>query len=171
MTKAYLCVIFSVLTKTIHRKDVNCLKIEMNVSSDITEPYVVIHTGEITPQIQKLASYIQNMETAPAAAIAVYDEDNIVILKPEEIYMIVSQGRFVNVYSENNEYLSRKCLYEFEDTLRDSFMRISKTTLINLTQIKRVEPSFNGMLVVLKNGQKDYISRKYLPVFKKYLGL
>lgn len=147
------------------------MKIEMNVSSDITEPYAVIHTGEITPQLQKLAAYIQNIDAASSEAIAVYDEDNIVILSPEEIYMIVSRSRFVNIYSKDREYLSRKCLYEFENTLGNSFMRISKTTLINLKQIKRVEPSFNGMLAVMKNGQKDYISRKYLPGFKKYLGL
>lgn len=147
------------------------MKIEMNVSSDITEPYVVIHTGEITPQIQKLAAYIQNMGTAASAAIAVYDEDNIVIVSPEEIYMIVSQGRYVNVYCKDNEYLSKKCLYEFENILQNNFIRISKTTLVNLQQIKRVEPSFNGMLVVLKNGRKDYISRKYLPKFKKSLGI
>lgn len=147
------------------------MKIEMNVSSDITEPYVVIHTGEITPQIQKLAAYIQNMGTAASAAIAVYNEDNIVIVSPEEIYMIVSQGRYVNVYCKDNEYLSKKCLYEFENILQNNFIRISKTTLVNLQQIKRVEPSFNGMLVVLKNGRKDYISRKYLPKFKKSLGI
>lgn len=147
------------------------MKIEMNVSSDITEPHVVIHTGEITPQIQKLAAYIQNMGTAASAAIAVYDEDNIVIVSPEEIYMIVSQGRYVNVYCKDNEYLSKKCLYEFENILQNNFIRISKTTLVNLQQIKRVEPSFNGMLVVLKNGRKDYISRKYLPEFKKSLGI
>lgn len=146
------------------------LKIEMHISSDITEPYAVIHACEITPQIQKLASYIQNMEVS-AAGIAVYDEDNIVILNPEEIYMIVSKGRSVNVYCKDKAYLSKKCLYEFENILRNSFIRISKTTLINLQQIKRVEPSFNGMLAVMKNGQKDYISRKYLPDFKKYLGL
>ncbi|MBQ8168840.1 hypothetical protein IJZ97_05425 [bacterium] len=27
------------------------------------------------------------------------------------------------------------------------------------------------MLILLKNGNKDYISRKYLPKFKNYLGL
>lgn len=147
------------------------MKIEVNVSPDIAEPYVAIYTAEVTAQIQKLASYIQNMETTATTAIAVYDADNIVVLKPEEIFMIISMGRYVNVYSKDHTYLSKKCLYEFEDTLKNGFMRISKTTLINLQQIKRVEPSFNGMLVVMKNGQKDYISRKYLPGFKKYLGL
>ena len=143
------------------------MKIEMDLSPDITEPYVVIHTNEITDHIRKLCAYIQNLEKI----IAVYDEENIIILDPEEIYMIVSKGRSVDIFCKEKQYVSKKCLYEFEDMLRNDFMRISKTTIINLKQIDRVEPSFSGMLIVLKNGKKDYISRKYLPEFKKYLGL
>ena len=52
------------------------------------------------------------------------------------------------------------------------FMKISKTALINLKYIEGVEASFGGsMLLILKNGCKDYVSRKYLPDLKKYLGL
>lgn len=59
-----------------------------------------------------------------------------------------------------------------EKLLGNGFMRISKSTLINLKQISRVESSFHGaMLVILKNGNRDYISRKYLPAFKQYLGI
>lgn len=143
------------------------MKLEIDLSANFTEPYVVIHTGEITKDIRKLCNYIQNLE----AVIAVYENDNIVILQPEDIYMIVSKSRSVDVFCKEKQYVSKKCLYEFEDILRHDFMRISKTTIINLKQIDRVEPSFNGMLIVLKNGKKDYISRKYLPEFKKYLGL
>ena len=51
-------------------------------------------------------------------------------------------------------------------------MKISKTTLVNLQYIDGVEASFGGtMLLILKNGCKDYVSRKYLPSFKEYLGL
>lgn len=143
------------------------MKIEVDLSSTVAEPYVVIHTNAITEDIKKLSAYIQNLEKA----IAVYDEENIIILKPEEIYMIVSKGRSVDVFCAEKQYISKKCLYEFEDILRNGFMRISKTTIVNLKQIARIEPSFSGMLVVLKNGKRDYISRKYLPEFKKYLGL
>ena len=35
-----------------------------------------------------------------------------------------------------------------------------------------IEGGFSGtLLLTLKNGCKDYVSRKYLPGFKKYLGL
>lgn len=143
------------------------MKLEINLSADIEEPYVVINTREITDEIKELSAYIQNLEKV----IAVYEEENIVVLQPEEIYMITSKGRSVDIFCKDKAYTSKRCLYEFEAMLKSGFMRISKTTIVNLRQLSRVEPSFSGMLVVLKNGKKDYISRKYLPQFKKYLGL
>lgn len=51
-------------------------------------------------------------------------------------------------------------------------MRISKGTLANLNYLDYVESTLGGlMLLVLKNGCKECISRKYLPTFKQYLGL
>ena len=51
-------------------------------------------------------------------------------------------------------------------------MQISKSTLVNLAYMDSVEAGFNGTLLLkLKNGCKDYVSRTYLPKFKKYLGL
>ncbi len=35
-----------------------------------------------------------------------------------------------------------------------------------------IEPGFSGTLLLkLKNGCRDYVSRTYLPKFRKYLGL
>lgn len=143
------------------------MKVELKLSAEIKEPYAVIYAGELSEELQGTISYLQNQEQI----ITVFEDENIVIIKPQEIDMVVSKGRTVSVYCGEKEYVSRKCLYEFEEMLGSRFMRISKTTLINLEQLGHVEPSFNGMLVVLKSGHKDYISRKYLPIFKKYIGL
>ena len=51
-------------------------------------------------------------------------------------------------------------------------MQISKSALINLSYMDSVESSFSGTLLLkLKNGCKENVSRTYLPEFKKYLGL
>jgi len=143
------------------------VRVEIKLSADIKEPYAVIYTNEITEEISKINSCLKNSEQV----ITAYEEDSIVILKRENIYMLRANERKVSIFGSSKEYTSKKCLYEFEELLTKDFMRISKATIINLSHIKRVEPSFNGMLVVMENGCKDYISRKYLPEFKKYLGL
>ena len=76
------------------------------------------------------------------------------------------------LFGKCSKYRSRKRLYELEKQLGNQFMQISKSTLVNLSYLESIEAGFNGTLLLkLKNGCKDYVSRKYLPEFKKYLGL
>ena len=76
------------------------------------------------------------------------------------------------IYGKDRSYRSRKRLYELEQQLGKQFMQISKSTLVNLSYMDSVESGFSGTLLLkLKNGCKDYVSRRYLPQFKKYLGL
>ena len=80
--------------------------------------------------------------------------------------------RNVQNRSIENAFVSKKRLYELSSQLGKQFMQISKTTLINLSYMDSIEPGFSGTLLLkLKNGCKDYVSRKYLPEFKKYLGI
>lgn len=94
------------------------------------------------------------------------------MLRPDEIYMVRVENEKTVVYTKTKRYDGGKRLYEFEEILGKGFIRISRGTLVNLHYLERVEPAFGDMmLLVMKNGCKDYISRKYLPAFKNYLGL
>ena len=76
------------------------------------------------------------------------------------------------IYGERTSFRSRKRLYELAEQLGKGFMQISKSTLVNLSYMDSIEPGFGGtMLLKMKNGCKDYVSRTYLKDFKKYLGL
>lgn len=145
------------------------MKVDIRVKEDINEPYIVIYTNEISEEVNKIMLLLQSKEKR---VITAKDREKVVILNPEEIYMASVEGDCVYIYTNKNKYSSNKRLYEFEEMLGRDFMRISKSTIINLTKLSYVEPAFNGMMkVYLKNGSKTYISRKYLPNLKRYLGL
>lgn len=47
--------------------------------------------------------------------------------------------------------------------LPSSFLRISRSVILNLDRVKRYRPLINGLMEVkLENGELVYISRKYL---------
>ena len=147
------------------------MKVEINISEEINEPYAVIYTNEENAEIKRVAALIED-STAGSNIITVSDNERFFVLRPDEIYMIRVENEKTIVYSQTKKYSSGKRLYEFENLLGNSFMRISKSVLVNLKYLDCVEPSIGGMmLLILKNGCKDYISRKYLPAFKKYLGI
>lgn len=104
--------------------------------------------------------------------ITAIKDERIVVLQIKDIYVLKKETKDITIYTEKKQYHCQKRLYELEEILGKQFMRISKSTIINLHQINYVEPSFNGMMCIyLKNGYKDYISRKYLPNLKKYLDI
>ena len=103
---------------------------------------------------------------------ATQNEEDLIVLRPDEIYMVRIENGETVIYGKEKKYYSRKRLYELQQQLGRQFMQISKSTLVNLSYMESIEPGFSGTLLLkLKNGCKDYVSRKYLSMFKKYLGL
>ncbi|WP_405275619.1 LytTR family DNA-binding domain-containing protein [Methanobrevibacter sp.] len=146
------------------------MKVNLFVSKDIEEPHADIHTNELTDNITKAMSILESDDSNDM--LAVKKGSDIALLEFSEVFMLRVEDKQVKVYTENAEYLIKKPLYQVEETLNNDFVRISKTTIVNLRKIERVAPSLKGMMFIqLKNGLKDNISRKYLPDFKNALDL
>ena len=146
------------------------MKVNLFVSKDIEEPYADIHTNEPTDNVTKAVSLLESEESSDM--LAVRKGSDIALLEFGEVFMLRVEDKQVKVYTENSQYLIKKPLYQVEETLNNDFVRISKTTIVNLKKIERVAPSLKGMMFIqLKNGLKDNISRKYLPDFKNALDL
>ena len=145
------------------------MKVSVDISAEYKEPYAVIHTDKMTDEIRRMVSVFS---TAEAPITALQNEEDLVVLQPKDIFMVRVEDGDTIIYGEKKKYRSRKRLYEIGDQLGKQFMQISRTTLINLSCMDSIEPGFSGTLLLkLKNGCRDYVSRKYLPEFKKYLGL
>lgn len=155
------------------------MKVQLFVSKDLEEPYAEIYTDVLTDNIQKAMVLLENEETineeeemGDNSILAVIKGQDIVLLDVEDIFLIRVEDKQTKVYVEDKEYLIKKPLYQIEENLDSNFVRVSKTTIVNLRKIKRVAPSLKGMMFIeLKNGLKDNISRKYLSDFKKALDL
>ncbi|MBQ2227442.1 MAG: LytTR family transcriptional regulator [Methanobrevibacter sp.] len=146
------------------------MKVNLFVSKDIAEPHADIHTNELTDNVSKAISILESDESNEL--IAVKKGSDIVLLEFSDVYMFRVENKQIKVYTKSSEYLIKKPLYQVEETLNSDFVRISKTSIVNLKKIERVAPSLKGMMFIqLKNGLKDNISRKYLPDFKQALDL
>ena len=142
------------------------MKVDIKKTEEALEPYAVIYCREINAEVLSAAEALGRT----GDVITAYDNGSIVVIGKKDLYMIRAEEGKTRLYTTDASYETAKPLKDFE-TL-SGFMRISKFCIINLETIKRFDPMFSGsMQVTLKNGSKDYISRKYLPEVKKYLGL
>ena len=138
------------------------MKVDINISRDVMEPFVVIHTKEIS----------QMSDNSSSGRIIGTLEDKMIVLEADTISVIRVDSEKVYVVSDGETYRVNRRMYELLEILGKDFMQISKSASINLKYLKSVEPYFNGVMVLhLKDGEKEYISRKYVPALKKYLGI
>jgi len=145
------------------------LKVEIKLSNEIKEPYAIIFTDHISDEIRKAVEMLENQSNS---LITLKKDNEFSVKSIKEVFMVQVEDNQVTVYDENEKYISNKRLYELEKILGKDFFRISKSTIINIKEIDCVNPLFKGIMYVkMKNGLETSISRKYLPNFKKNLGL
>lgn len=145
------------------------MKVNIVVEPDLKENFVEIHVGELTKEIIQLSELLQRK----GSVITVTDEyERIVVIEEADIVALHAEKKWCRIYTDTANYSCRKRLYEVGNMLGADFMRISKSIIVNLRKIESVEAVFNGMLLLrMKNGSKEYVSRTYLPQMKEYLGI
>ena len=84
-------------------------------------------------------------------------------LKTAEIDWIESEGNYVRLHVGKDTHLLRETLNQMEDRLdSNQFLRIHRSTIVNLDRIKELQPWFHGEYrVLLQDGKQLLLSRKY----------
>lgn len=93
-------------------------------------------------------------------------------LAVEDIYYVEAVERKTFAYGESETYEIKQRLYEFEDDMDDSFVRVSKSMILNWVKVASLRPLMNGRLeALLENGEKVTVSRQYVQDLKTKFGI
>ena len=103
--------------------------------------------------------------------VFVKDGERCWFVKLADIRLFESVGNYAKVYFSTNKPLILKSLNALEERLDDRvFFRANRKHIINLHWIEKIEPYFNGgLLVELKGGEKIEISRRQTVKFKEMM--
>ena len=93
---------------------------------------------------------------APQACLLVKRDDRVLVLQPEEIDWVESDGDYVRIHTANDTHFTRMKLAEIERRLApEGFVRIHRCRIVNLAQVKEFRPLSRGAsVVVLKSGAR-----------------
>ena len=151
---------------------------EVNALDYLLKP---IDPIRLTDAIQKLRTEIELEQASllgtnrgpltEADQVFVKDGEKCWFVKLTEIRLFESVGNYAKVYFDTNKPLILKSLNALEDRLDDRvFFRANRKHIINLHWIEKIEPYFNGgLLVELKGGEKIEISRRQTVKFKEMM--
>jgi two-component system, LytTR family, response regulator len=95
--------------------------------------------------------------------IMVKSAGRISFLKTDEIDWIEAQGDYVRLYSQGRKFLIREKIGEMEQQFAsDRFIRIHRSTIVNVERIKEMQPLFYGeYAVILNDGTRLTLSRSF----------
>ena len=143
------------------------MKLEVRKVPESEPETVEIRYHWITEEIREIVSFVNSRQGQLSAT---RDGQRFEVPVVDLFYAESVDDR-VFLYTASDSYEIRMKLYELEELLKNqSFLRISKSMLVNLMKIASVRPALNGRFsALLKNGEEIIISRKYVPAFKRVL--
>ena len=142
------------------------MKYRIEITEHQTED-ILIFAKESSPVLEKIEALLRETDTVFGYgnnAVIKLNEENTDCFFVEEskVYALTGEGKF----------LTKERLYRLETVFGDRFVKINQSCLVNVSKIKQFEVSVGGaLMVVLKNGYRDYVSRRQLKTVKERLGL
>jgi two-component system LytT family response regulator len=104
--------------------------------------------------------------------MAVKTSGRVLFIKTNDIDWIEAADTYVNLHVGNESHLHRETLTALTERLPSKkFMRISRSTIVNVDRIKELQPLFHGeYAVILRNGTTLTLSRSYRDVLDQLIG-
>ena len=105
--------------------------------------------------------------------VFVKDGERCWFVKLSDVRLFESMGNYAKVYFGPNKPLILKSLNALEDRLDPKvFFRANRKHVINTRKIEKIEPYFNGgLLLDLAGGEKIEVSRRQAVKFKEMMSL
>lgn len=126
-----------------------------------------IHCHTVSDEVREIVEFVKSRQGQLTGVI----EDRQYKILVADIFYIESVDNKTFIYTQSKVYETKQKLYELEEVLKEKrFLRISKSTLLNLMKVSSIKPALNGRFTaVLYSGEQTIISRKYVPELKKAL--
>lgn len=112
---------------------------------------------------ERLLSLLESVRPGPryVERLMIRSLGRVYFIRADEIDWIESEGNYVRIHAGKESHFLRDTLGGIEARLdRQKFVRIHRSTIINVESIKELQPLFSGdYTVILHNGERLTMSR------------
>lgn len=129
--------------------------------------------GELSQRLTALLADVRpEQKPKHLDRIAVKSSGRVVFVKVDEIDWVEAADNYVSLHVGAENHLHRETMASIEGQLPpEKFMRISRSTIVNMDRIKELQPLFHGeYTVILRNGTKLTLSRSYREKLDQLMG-
>ncbi len=121
--------------------------------------------GNIEELLRSIKTEGKNFESH----IFVQKSEKLFNLPVEEIVYLEASGDYTVITTKNDQFVSSSGIGKLEEIMDpDTFIRVHRSTIINLNYLKEIERHFNGgMVVKMQSGKSFPVSRTYAKMIRK----
>ena len=147
------------------------MRVRARIDKSFDTLEIQVCSNELTPQVKQLMEDISNFVNEGISGMDFRGER--VLLPLKDILRFYTENQKVMAQDAGGVYSIQEKLYELEERLdAGQFFRISKSEIVNLKKIKRLDLSITGTIkVILADGTETYTSRRNVTKLKQCLGI
>jgi two-component system LytT family response regulator len=129
--------------------------------------------GRMNTEQNNVGELLRNMKTENKTSydshIFVQKSEKLINLPVDEIEHLEASGDYTILTTKNDQFVSSSGIGKLEEILNpDTFIRVHRSTIININSLKEIEKHFNGgMIVKMNNGKSFPVSRTYAKLIRK----
>jgi len=120
---------------------------------------------ESTALKERQSAVISELKPSPLPGdrLPIKSSGRVLFVKTSDIDWIEAAHNYIELHIGKESHLLRETLGTFETKLApEKFLRISRSTIVNIERIKELRPLFHGgYTVILQNGTQLTLSRRY----------
>ncbi|HLL13480.1 MAG TPA: LytTR family DNA-binding domain-containing protein [Pyrinomonadaceae bacterium] len=119
--------------------------------------------GELNKRLLSLLENFKTEQPRHLERLMIKSAGRVFFLRAEELDWIEAEGNYLRVHVGRESHLLRETMNRLASKLDpDKFLRIHRSTLVNIERIKELQPLFSGdYVVILRDGKQLTLSRSY----------
>lgn len=146
------------------------MKITVEIDDSLAEEEVTIRCRELSDEVIAMQKRISEaLMTEMKFPVAKGDMEYYLLLS--EIYFFETADSAVAVHTRGGIYETKLKLYELEELLPGSFLRVSKSTILNTGHIRAIHKNIAGASEVefVGTNKRAFVSRSYFKLLTNKL--
>ena len=146
------------------------MKIKIELDNNLIEDEVIIRCSKIDSNIQKIQTAISDISSQDKQMSFLKDGKEY-YFSLDEILFFETNNNQIDAHTESNIFRVKYKLYELEDILPSNFVRISKSTILNINKIYSIDKNIVSSSIVqfYKTHKQVYVSRYYYKQLQEQL--
>jgi len=146
------------------------LKIKIEIVDDITEDEIIIRCRELTDTVTDIQKDITTKTSKPLEVVFYKDKEEY-YFPLNKVLFFETENDSVYAHTTTETYKAELKLYELQKILPIQFLRVSKSTIVNVNHILSVSKNLTSSSLVKfnKSHKQIYVSRLYYKDLKQKL--